>query len=154
MNPVNTTGAIVCATRGGKASYLLQARATQLARAEQKALVFVYIVNTENLGEMSKKMTGAAREELTWFGNALLKVAQARARRAGVEAEILLREGGVREQIENVLREKNADLLVLGASREQHSEPLFAPDALTQFARRVEEATGVEVRILTLDETE
>ncbi|MCB9136062.1 MAG: universal stress protein [Anaerolineales bacterium] len=146
------TGPIVCATRGGKASHILQAKAIQLARAERKSLVFVYIVNPSNLGPLSEKSQKAAQAELTWFGNALLKVAQLRAQRAGVQVETIVCEGNVRVQIEEVLREKGAGLLLVGASRQSDSTPTFKEDALTQFARQVEQDTGVEVRIISLDE--
>jgi len=152
MSQGDTIEKIVCATRGGEASQILQAKAIQLARKEKKGLVFVYIVNVENLGELSENMARAAREELTWFGNALLKVAQLRAQRAGVHAEIIVSEGNVREKIEEVLREKEASLLVLGAPRSQASAPVFEEDGQTQFARQIENDTGVEVRIIALDE--
>jgi len=152
MSRGDTIEKIVCATRGGEASQILQAKAIQLARKEKKGLVFVYIVNDENLGELSENMARAAREELTWFGNALLKVAQLRAQRAGVHAEIIVREGNIREKIEEVLREKEASLLVLGASRSQTSASVFEEDGLTQFARQIENDTGVEVRIIALNE--
>lgn len=145
-------GKIVCATRGGEASQILQAKAIQLARSEEKDLVFVYIVNEGNLGELSENMARAAREELTWFGRALLQVAQLRAQRAGVQAEIIVREGDVLEKIEEVLRENEASLLVLGAPRSQASRPAFQEDALTQFSRQVESDTGVEVRVFSLTE--
>lgn len=146
------TGPIVCATRGGKASHILQAKAIQLARVEGKPLVFVYIVSPGNLGALSEKSKEAAQAELTWFGHALLKVAQLRAQRAGVKADTIVRQGNVRVQIEEVLREKGAGLLLLGASRQRGSTPTFDEDALTQFARQVEQDTGVEVRIIALDE--
>ena len=152
MTQTNPIKKIVCATRGGKASLILQAKAVQLAKTEKADLVFVYIVNIESLGEMNEKMAQAAREELAWFGNALLQVAQLRAQRAGVRAEIVVREGNVRDKIEEVLREKEADLLVLGTPHVQKSTPAFEEDSLTRFARQIESDTGVRVRIIALDE--
>jgi len=64
-----------------------------------------------------------------------------------------VREGDVLEKIEEVLREKEASLLVLGASRSQASRSVFDEGRQVQFARQIENDTGVEVRIIALDES-
>jgi hypothetical protein len=73
-------------------------------------------------------------------------MARNRAELAGVTAEIVLREGDVRQQIEEFLQESGAEILFLGAPRGT-SANVFGDDAIEQFAQAIQERTHVRVEV-------
>lgn len=146
---------VVCAMRGGEASRAVQARGIALARAEARALVFLYVVDVDVLERTSpaggRALRAALRNELRWLGEVLLRLAARRARRGGVEAEIALREGRVAEQIQACLAARDAGLLLLGAPRGTTAN-VFGDDAIERFADRIARESGTEVRIVRPEE--
>ena len=139
-------GCVVCATRGGEGSRVAQEQAIRYAQENQKAIAFIYVVDFKTLDEFNDGLLPAVREELTWLGQSLLRIARNRAEQAGVSAEIVIREGDVRLVIEEYLQESQADLLILGAPRGTTAN-VFGDDAIEQFAQRIEEDTGVRAEI-------
>lgn len=140
-------GCIVCATRGGQGSRAAQLRAIERAKEEDSRLVFLYVVDVHIVGEYDEKLSSAIRAEFHWLARALLRVAQQRAERADVDAEIAIRDGVVKDEIEEFLRESQADLLFLGAPRGT-STHVFGDDAVEQFAEMIEADTGVKVEVV------
>lgn len=140
-------GCIVCATRGGQGSRAVHLRAIELAKETDSKLVFLYVVDTRVIGEHDQTLTSAIRAEFHWLGRALLRVAQQRAERADVEAEIAIRDGEVKEEIERFLQDSQATRLLLGAPRDTTSH-VFGDDAIEQFARTIEDDTGVAVEVV------
>jgi nucleotide-binding universal stress UspA family protein len=138
---------IVCATRGGQGSRAVQLRAIELAKERESKLVFLYVVDIHIVGEYDEALSSAVRAEFHWLGRALLRVAQQRAERAEVDAEIAIRDGEVKEEIERFLQESHATLLLLGASRDT-STHVFGDDAIEHFAQTIEEDTGVKVEVV------
>ena len=139
-------GNVVCATRGGEGSRAAQEVAIRYAQENQHDLIFMYVVDFKTLDEFDDSLLPAVREELTWLGQSLLRIAGNRAEQAGVTAEIIIREGDVRLVIEEYLQESQADLLILGAPRGTTAN-VFGDDAIEQFAQRIEEDTGVRAEI-------
>jgi nucleotide-binding universal stress UspA family protein len=139
-------GCVVCATRGGEGSRAAQEKAIRYAQENQKALIFIYVADFKTLDEFDASLLPAVREELTWLGQSLLRIARHRAEQAGVTAEIVIREGAVRLEIEKLLQESQADLLILGAPRGTTTN-VFGDDAIEYFAHKIEEDTGVRVEI-------
>lgn len=140
-------GCIVCATRGGQGSRAAQLRAIERAKEEDSSLIFLYVVDLRVVGEYDEKLSSAIRAEFHWLGRALLRVAQQRAERMNVEAETAIRDGGVKEEIEQFLRESHADLLLIGAPRGT-STHVFGDDAVEHFAETIEADTGVRVEVV------
>ncbi|MFQ5398192.1 MAG: universal stress protein [Anaerolineae bacterium] len=138
---------IVCATRGGEASRAVQMEAIKQAKLQGKPLVFLYVTNPASLGELDSSLMAAVREELNWMGQALLHIASLRARAAGIQAQLVVREGDVREEIVSFLRDSESCLLLLGAPRKA-SFNVFGDDAVEQFAASIREKTGAEVRVI------
>lgn len=132
-------GVILCATGNGAQSRNVQSSAIELARAEQKRLVFVHVVDLRQLGEIEEALRPAAQAELAWLGEAMLRLAQDRARRRGVQTENVILHGSLCETLEGYLRTHPVDLLLLGAATD---------DAIIQFARRVQEKLGVAVQFV------
>lgn len=139
-------GCVVCATRGGEGSRAAQEEAIRYALENKKELVFIYIVDFKTLDEFDDTLLPAVREELTWLGQSLLRIARHRAEQANVTAEIVIMEGDVRLMIEKFLMESEAEILFLGAPRGTTAN-VFGDDAIEKFAQRIQEDTRVQAKI-------
>lgn len=125
----------------------MQLRAIELAKESDSKLIFLYVVDIHLVGEYDEHLASAIRTEFNWLGRALLRVAQQRAEREEVDAEITIRDGAVKEEIERFLQENHATLLLLGAPRGTSSH-VFGDDAIEQFAQTIEDDTGVTVEVV------
>jgi nucleotide-binding universal stress UspA family protein len=139
-------GAIVCATRGGQGSRAAQLKAISCAQETGDRLVFLYVVDLNILGEYDEFLSSAIHAEFHWVGQALLRIARQRAERADIDADIVVRDGAVKEEIERFLQECNASQLLLGAPR--GTSTVFGDDAIEQFAQMIEDDTGVPVFVV------
>jgi len=135
-------GVIVCATGNGVQSRIVQAAAVELARTEQKRLVFLHVVDLRQMGELEDALRPAAQVELAWLGEAILRLARDRARRQGVAAESTILHGNTCEALEAYLRGHPVDRLLLGAATN---------DEITRFARRMQDDLGVVVQFVAAE---
>lgn len=138
-------GKILCATRGGEASYRTQDAAIALAKERGDELVFLYVVDTSFLDKTAAPIVVDIGGGIGKMGEFLLTMAQERAARQGVEAQAIRREGKVRQAIKAAAVEEGATLVVLGRPAEGTSA--FVPEDLQAFAKEIEQETGVEVVI-------
>jgi len=138
---------IVCATRGGEGSRAVQQEAVRLANAQDKHLVFLYVIDTSDMDLMDEGLLPAIKKELFWLGRTLALMAQKRARLQGVQADVAIREGDVPTEIGKFLQESNASLMLLGAPRGTTTN-VFGDDAVERFAAKIEERTGVPVQVV------
>lgn len=136
---------VVCATRGGEGSRAAQLHAIQRAKEEQAGLVFLYIVDRHMAEEHDSALGDAVQQELLWLGRVLMSIARERAAQLGVEADIHIGHGHVREEIIHFVDAQDAFLLVLGAPRNTTSH--FGDDPIELFAADIERQTGVHVEI-------
>lgn len=132
-------GIILCATGNGVQSRSVQTAAIELARTQQKRLVFLHVVDLRQLGELEAALHPAAQAELAWLGEAMLRLAQDRARRQGVAAESTILHGNTCEALEDYLRGHPIDLLLLGEATDEE---------IIRFARRVQESLDVPVQFV------
>jgi nucleotide-binding universal stress UspA family protein len=135
-------GVILCATGNGVQSRIVQAAAVEVARSQQKRLVFLHVVDLRQLGELEEALWAAARAELAWLGEAMLRLAQDRARRRGVVAEGQILHGDVCAALEEYVRSHAVDRLLLGAATN---------DEITRFARRMQDTLGVAVQFVAAE---
>lgn len=142
----SSLGPVVCATRGGQGSRAAQLQAIRSARDLGVPLTFLYVVDIRMLGEVDEKLSIAVRAELQWLGQALLRVAKQRAEQVGVDVDIAIREGIVRDEIIRYLRESHASLLILGAPRGTTSQ--FGDDSIELYARSIERDAGIDVQVM------
>lgn len=142
-------GRIVCATRGGEASRRTQERAIQLAQERQVSLDFLCVFDPQAQGPLNETLAAAVVAEQRWLGRALLGIARARAKNAGVEATTEVRFGPVLATIEAYLRQVGASTLVLGQSNVDTALATFHPHHVRGFAQQVAQDTGVEVIVVT-----
>ena len=140
-------GKIVCATRGGEGSRVVQMAAIQVAKEQSKPLTFLFVTDPANLGHVELLLIPAVQAELNWMGQTLLNMAHQRAHLAGIEAEVVVRVGEIKEEIGRYLQEHDSDLLLLGAPRGTTAN-VFGDDAIEQFADAVQQSTGVPVKII------
>jgi nucleotide-binding universal stress UspA family protein len=139
------TGPIVCATRGGRACRCTQERAIQLAKERGTKLIFLFVADPSFAGPVDDALEAALTDELTRLGRSLLYIAQERAHKQGLEAEIAIRHGRVQQSIEQYIRQVNASTLVIGSPQANSVLQTFSPEELNSFATAVRQATGVEV---------
>jgi len=138
-------GKILCATRGGEASYRTQDKAIALAKERGDTLLFLYVADLHFLDKTAASIVVDVGNEVTKMGEFLLLMAQERAREAGVEASLITREGDVREQIKAAAVEEGVDLVVLGRPTDETSR--FKLEALRAFAADIEEETCISAVI-------
>lgn len=138
-------GKILCATRGGEASYRTQDAAIALAKERGDTLLFLYVVDLHFLDKTSGSGVVDVEQEMTKMGRFLLTMARDRANERGVAAKTTIREGGLREELKDAAREEGASLVVLGRPA---GESVFELADLEAIASEIEGETGVETRIV------
>ena len=134
-------GKILCATRGGETSWRTQDKAIKLAKERGDELIFLYVVDISVLDKMAVPVVDR-RGNIRKLGRFLLAMAQERAREKGLEAQVLIREGRIREETKAAARELEVDCVVLGLPAEGG---VFREESLRAFAREIQEETGAEV---------
>jgi nucleotide-binding universal stress UspA family protein len=140
-------GTILCPTRGGEASYRTQDAAIEQALQEGKLLIFLYVVDTHFLDRTERAVRpDVVTEEMTRMGEFLLAMAQERARKQGIHAEMRVRQGELREELKLAVHQEHADLVVMG--RPVDDESAFRLAALESFAAEITEETGAQVQIV------
>lgn len=140
-------GNIVCATRGGAGSRAVQQAAITYARERGTGLVFLFVIDTGGVEQEDAELVAAVHDELLFLGQTLLRIAKKRAANYQVAAEIIVRDGRVKDQITKFLDESSAELLLLGAPRGT-TDTTFGDDVIEQFAESIHRDTGVEVEII------
>jgi nucleotide-binding universal stress UspA family protein len=140
-------GKILCATRGGEASYRTQDAAIALAQELGHELLFLFVVDVEFLSRTSRAVRpDVVTAEMVKMGEFLLTMAQERAQKQGVAASWVLRHGDMRPELMAATREMDVALVVLG--RPAGTESAFALQDLEDFAAEIEAETGVPARII------
>jgi nucleotide-binding universal stress UspA family protein len=140
-------GKILCATRGGEASYRTQDAAIALAQERGEELLFLYVVDIEFLQRTARAVRpDVVTAEMEKMGEFLLAMAQERAQKQGVGAEYVLRHGDLRPQLIAAARELDVALVVLG--KPSGEESAFALESLEAFAVEIEAETGVKAHII------
>jgi nucleotide-binding universal stress UspA family protein len=140
-------GKILCATRGGEASYRTQDGAIALAKERGDELLFLYVVDLHFLDKTAYAVRpDVVSNEMEKMGEFLLAMAQERAQAQDVTADFILRHGDLREELKAAASEPGVTMVVLG--RPAGSESTFVPASLEALATEIEAATSTPVRIL------
>ena len=139
-------GKILCATRGGEASYRTQDAAIALAKERGDTLLFLYVVDLRFLDKTAAPIVVDVGNEVAKMGRFLLLMAKERATEQGVAADTICRQGTVPEELKNAAREEGVSLVVLGRPADEDS--VFQLADLEAFAAEIESQTGVEARII------
>ena len=139
-------GKILCATRGGEASYRTQDAAIELAKERGDTLLFLYVVDLRFLDKTTGSGVVDVEQEMTKMGEFLLLMAKERAAEQGVVAETVYRKGTVREVLKDVAREEGASLVVLGSPAD--AESVFEMADLEDCTSEIESETGAKTCII------
>jgi len=139
-------GKILCATRGGEASYPTQDAVIALAKEQGDELVFLYVVDMSFLKQTAAPLVVDMESRLEKLGQFQLVMAQERAAAQGLVAQAIVRMGKLRSELVAVAKEIGATIIVLG--RSLGPDAAFEDAALQVFAADLQTETGVEVRIL------
>ncbi|HSM56770.1 MAG TPA: universal stress protein [Candidatus Sulfomarinibacteraceae bacterium] len=137
---------ILFPTRGGEASYANQDRVIGLAREEEARLIFMYVSDVRFISMTALPVLVDIEEELEEMGEFLMAMAQERAAKQGVEAEIMVRRGVFRQALKDVIREQQVDVVVLGSSSE--TTGVTTKSYRRELIVELVEETGVEVLVL------
>lgn len=142
-------GPIVCATRGGEASYRTQERAISLANERGAELIFLCVVDASFAGPLDERLAMALDDELKRLGRSLLTIAETRAQEGGVSARTVCISGPVWESIQAYLDQVNASTLVIGSPRSSVMHQAFGSGDVEEFAGVCRLNAGVEVIVVT-----
>jgi len=137
---------ILCATRGGEASYRTQDKAIEIAKELGNTLAFLYVVDLHFLDKTAAPVMDDVEVEVTDMGKFLLLLAKERAAKQNVEAESICCKGKEREEIKKIARQENVKLVVLGQPVGDDSAFMLA--GLKDFATEIEKETGTETVIV------
>jgi len=119
-----------------------------MAKERGDELVFLYVMDLDFLSKTERAVRpDVVGEEMMHMGEFLLCMAQERARKQGVEAGYVLRQGDVRAEIKAAAVEEAATMVVLGRSTGDEPESAFPPAALVELAEEIEAETGIETRL-------
>jgi len=132
-------GLILCATRGGEASYRTQQAAISLAKEIGDDIVFLYIIDLHFLDKTAAPIVVNIENELDQMGQFFLLMAKERATKQGVEVYTITRRGKVREEIINAILDEGATRVVLGRPAGKLSA--FQASSLQSFAAEIERVT-------------
>jgi nucleotide-binding universal stress UspA family protein len=139
-------GMILCATRGGEASYPTQDTVIALTKEPGDELVFLYVADISFLNQTAAPVVVNVESRLEKLGHFQLVMAQERAAAQGIKAQAIARTGHLRAELIAVAKEIGATSIVMGSSL--GPDAAFEDLALQAFAADLQTETGVEVRIL------
>ena len=137
---------ILCPTRGGRASYANQDRAIALAKEREAELLFLYVSNVKFLGLTSLPFIVDIETELDEMGDFILTMAQERADKAGVQAEITVERGVFHEVVKTVIKEHEINTVVLGSS--QAGTGFTTEEYVQKLGETISQEMGVEFIVL------
>ena len=137
---------ILCATRGGKESQRTQDAAITLAKEQGAELAFLYVVDVHFLDKTAALKVVDVKNEVTKMGNFMLLMAQERAANQGIDAEMILRKGEFRAELEQVIREEEISLVVFG--RPTGEKSVFKLAGLEAMAKDIEANTDIKTMII------
>lgn len=136
---------ILCAIRGGPSSQPTIAASIQLAKETKEIIYYLYVVNLDFLTHTSSSKTNHIAKEIEEMGEFILLDAQEQAKSEGVNAEWIIREGKVVDEIITCCEEIEPMYVILGRPQEDQEDNLLTLERLQAFAERIEEVCQAQV---------
>jgi nucleotide-binding universal stress UspA family protein len=136
---------IICAIRGGPHSQPTIQKAIATARQYKIPIYFLYVVNLDFLEHTEQSRTQVIQREIHAMGEFICLKAQIEARRAEAQANVIVREGNVIQEIIALCHEVGADYVILGHPQGEHAANIFDLERLQKFGQRLETETGAKV---------
>jgi len=143
-------GKILCATRGGEASYRTQEAVIALAQAQDDSIVFLYVLDTDFLDYTERAVRpDVVATELEHMGEFLLAIACERAEKQGIDATSCVKHGKLADALKETAVEQEVTLVALG--RPAGEESRFQIEGLQKLADEITAETGIEAQIVPAD---
>ncbi len=136
---------IVCAVRGGEESRRTIAKAVAIAAESHLPLYFLYVVNLDFLAHATTGHITTVREEMFDMGEFILAQAGEQAKEEGIQANGVVREGKVAEEIIKLSKELEARTIVIGSPIHEREDNVFTVSRFEMFVKRLTDETGAEV---------
>ena len=131
---------IICAVRGSPQSQKTVTRAIELALEASARLTFFYAVDVEFLARTTiRGPLSVVYRELIEMSEFTMLILKDRAERRGLtQVDFIIREGDVRTQLLDLVREMQPEVLVLGWPLRGAGRPRFRPDEVRAFVAELE----------------
>jgi len=139
-------GKILCATRGGQDSQRTQLAAIALAKEQGDELVFLYVADASFLDNIAAPVVVDVQSELDQMGRFQLAIAQEQAAEEGLDAQIAIRHGHLREELIKAAQELGATTIVLGSPQQETA--VFDETDIWAFVSELEAETGTEILVI------
>ena len=139
---------ILCAVRSQPGSEQAVKKAIDLALEHGARLTFFQVIDAAFVsrvagGHASLKVAYDELEDMAEFTMIILRE---RAQMRGVEeVDYVVRRGDVREQIKQIARETNAEILVTGMPQRSPGRNVFDEESFKAFVAEIEEAANIRV---------
>ena len=137
---------ILCPTRGGKESHPNQDFAINLAKERGADLIFMYVSNIQLISRSGPPIVVDIEEELDELGDFLLSMAQERAEKTGVQADVAVRRGIFSKVLREVIVEKKITTVVLGSSSKESG--IVSYQRLQELSTELNKELGVEFMVV------
>jgi hypothetical protein len=138
---------ILCATRGGEASYKTQDAAIALALEQEVELLFLFVVDIDFLSKTERAVRREiVTQEMDHMAEFILMMAIERARKKEVKSSLLIRHGQFREELIDTAKDPEVVGVVLGKPAGEDS--LFSMEGLENIAKDIEQKSNAKVYIL------
>jgi cation:H+ antiporter len=147
-----TSPRILCATRGGEASQPAHQKAIALAQARDAHLIFLYVFDPQVLQKVATPIVISVDDQMEKMLAYLQTTAQEQAFRAGVRARAIVRTGELIDQLIQVGREEEIDLIMLG--RPTAESTVFGKERFRSLVSEIEQKTNIPVQVLEIENQE
>ena len=138
---------ILYPTRAGDSAHRNQDRVIEMAREQGASLLLLYVSNVHFLDHIAgPKHVEIVEAELDELGAFLLAMAQERAEKANIEVESVLRHGGFRLAVIDVIKEHGVTSVVLG--HPTHTTANTTVEFISEFARTLAVDCNVDVHVV------
>lgn len=136
---------IVCAIRGGPASQATIEKSIELAQESGQAIYFLYVVNLDFLSRSTSSKTERIHRDIKEMGEFILLDAREKAHQQGAQAEMVIKDGQVGEQIIDLTQELDAQYIVLGKPVHDNENNLFSRKKYQDFVDHLSQETQADV---------
>lgn len=134
---------ILCATRGGEASYKTQDAAIDLALELGVEILFFFAVDVDFLSKTERAVRlEVVTKEMDHMAEFILMMAIERARKRDLKSGLLIRHGNFRDELIEVAKDPEVIGVVLG--KPTGEESLFSMEGLEKMAADIEEETNTK----------
>ena len=138
-------GNIICAVRGGPASQSTIEHAVGMARRETLSIIFLYVVNLDFLARTMTSRVSVIKEDMRQMGELILMMAADVASAQEVDAQTVIREGDVIEQIMALCGELDADYVVVGKPMVREGMSVFDDEEIQALSTNLKRSCRAEL---------